>query len=912
MDFLKASGHVLKTNAGTGKTINLRGTNVGGWLTQEDWMSPLGEFALDRTGWSATASSGPAENVLDGSRSTVWSTGASQSGGEWLRIDLGATTFFDRLSVDDSASPGQYARNLDVETSKDGSAWTSVANQPGAEGVTTVRFALQAARYLRVTQTGDAAVPWSVSELNLFDDPTLHPGSQTATASSSSVNTSPSMAVDGNPSTVWQTGTPQVPGQSITVDLGRVVAADKVLFDSGADTANDYPRSWQVATSEDGSTFVQAASGYGHNRVIQADFQGFKYPRYLRITSTGTADQWWSIAEIAVSTGTTLDRSGWVATATGGDAPVNALDGDVNTRWTTGTAQTAGQKFQVDMGALTTLNDVAIDTAKNTTSEGDWARGFTLELSRDGTTWTTAATGAGTFKATNISFPAQAARYLRLTQTGSALQWWSIGELTAGLYNDDYNLNTTLTQRFGVTGAQAVIDAHRDTWLQTSDLDSIKAAGLNYIRVPIGWNTFLNLDGTWKASPWDRLDWVVREASSRGIYVLLDLHTVPGGGCSWASCGRVGPSPNSFWGTPRYQDQVDDIWKAMASRYAGNPGVAGYDLINEPLVDPAEDAADIQQKNDYFNRLYKTVRAVDPDHVVVMPAFLGADSVAKPATYGWTNVMYEFHPYDMSGPKDWTAQDNLVTNELAAIPDRFAAFGAPLLVGEFSLYYNDDEWARFMAGLNAASVSWSNWAYKVKGAADDGFAYWGQYYDDPQPVPIVNSDDQATFTAKLRQFDTSRFHENTGLVGVIKQFSGGRSAYAPKVVSHDGWTATASSTATNSSPAWGIDGTNGAGWYSGRNMTGDEWYEIDMGAAQSVAMITVQTPTASVDDYPRGFDIEVSTNGVTWTRVATGAGYGWKRPIATAPSTARFIRIAQTGSAPQWWSIDDVTVYSSY
>ena len=30
--------------------------NLGGWLTQEDWMSPLGEFAVDRTGWSATAS----------------------------------------------------------------------------------------------------------------------------------------------------------------------------------------------------------------------------------------------------------------------------------------------------------------------------------------------------------------------------------------------------------------------------------------------------------------------------------------------------------------------------------------------------------------------------------------------------------------------------------------------------------------------------------------------------------------------------------------------------------------------------------------------------------------------------------------------------------------------------------------
>ena len=49
-DFLKASGSVLKNSSGAGTTVNLRGTNLGGWLTQEDWMSPLGEYAVDRTG----------------------------------------------------------------------------------------------------------------------------------------------------------------------------------------------------------------------------------------------------------------------------------------------------------------------------------------------------------------------------------------------------------------------------------------------------------------------------------------------------------------------------------------------------------------------------------------------------------------------------------------------------------------------------------------------------------------------------------------------------------------------------------------------------------------------------------------------------------------------------------------------
>ena len=38
-DFLKADGKNLKSNYGKGKVVNLRGTNAGGYLFQELWMT---------------------------------------------------------------------------------------------------------------------------------------------------------------------------------------------------------------------------------------------------------------------------------------------------------------------------------------------------------------------------------------------------------------------------------------------------------------------------------------------------------------------------------------------------------------------------------------------------------------------------------------------------------------------------------------------------------------------------------------------------------------------------------------------------------------------------------------------------------------------------------------------------------
>ncbi|GHF25065.1 discoidin domain-containing protein [Pseudolysinimonas yzui] len=911
-DFIKANGNVLKTNSGTGATINLRGTNVGGWLTQEDWMSPLGEFAVDRTGWSASASAGTASAALDGSGTSRWTTGSNQAGTEWLQVSLGAPTLFNRLSIDNTANGGQYPRSIVVEVSSNGSSWVSVASQPGVDGVTTAKFSPQVASYVRVRQVASAAAQWSVGELNLFSDPALHNGTHTATAFATAGGSAAGNALDGNAATVWQSGTAQVPGQSFTIDLGRNVDMDKVLFDAGSATANDYPRIWDVYVSWDNVTYTQVASGFGNDRTIQADFQGTKNGRYLRLVSNGTSSQWWSIAEIAISSGTAIDRGGWSMSASVGASPGNMIDGNVGTRWTTGAAQTNGQYIQADMGALVTLNNVTIDTAKNTSDETDYARGYTLQLSRNGSTWTTVATGVGTRKATTIGFVAQAARYFRLTQTGSSGSWWSIGELTAGLYNDDYSLQLAMANRFGASGAQAIIDAHQDTWLTESDLDNIDAAGFNFVRVPIGWNTFLNLDGTWKSNPWEKIDWVIDELSQRGIYTLIDLHTVPGGGCPWGSCGRIGPNPNGFWGSSTYQDWVVDIWEEIATRYEGEPAVAGYDLINEPLIDYGEDADDVTQKSDYYDRLYDAVRAIDPDHTIFFGAFFSLSAIASPSTYGWTNVVYEYHPYDMPNSKDWTAQNQLVTNELGGLAAKLSNPGVPILYGEYSLYYNDDVWSRFMAGLNASNVSWSAWTYKVRGTANDGFAYWGMYYDNQKPVPIINGDDSATFIAKLQQFGTANFTQNARFVATLTKYAGGLSTYNPVAISHSGWTATASSTAGGTSTGGGIDGVGGGSWATGSAMAGGEWYRIDMGSNRTVAMVIVQTPSGNRWDYPRGFTLEASTNGTSWTTLATGIAYGWKRPISVTPTTARYLRITQTGAAPQWWTIDEVTVYSSY
>ncbi|MGG6311506.1 discoidin domain-containing protein [Paenibacillus macerans] len=129
------------------------------------------------------------------------------------------------------------------------------------------------------------------------------------------------------------------------------------------------------------------------------------------------------------SAGVPLDRNGWTAASTpsSGEAPANLLDGNMASRWTTGVPMASGQYFVIDMKTSNDFNKIVMDS---TGSNDDYARGYEIFVSSDGTNWGDAvAGGIGNGPVVTASFGSQQARYLKVVQTGSASNWWSIREV---------------------------------------------------------------------------------------------------------------------------------------------------------------------------------------------------------------------------------------------------------------------------------------------------------------------------------------------------------------------------------------------------------------------------------------------------------------------------------------------------
>jgi hypothetical protein len=130
---------------------------------------------------------------------------------------------------------------------------------------------------------------------------------------------------------------------------------------------------------------------------------------------------------------TPLSEAGWTAstsTASGaGDAAANAIDGNLSSRYSSDADQASGMWWQVDLGATQTFNQIELNAGG---SSGDYARGYQVEVSANGTSFATVASGTGTSSPQTVTFAAQSAHYIRVVLTaGSTTNWWSIAEFTA-------------------------------------------------------------------------------------------------------------------------------------------------------------------------------------------------------------------------------------------------------------------------------------------------------------------------------------------------------------------------------------------------------------------------------------------------------------------------------------------------
>jgi len=252
-------------------------------------------------------------------------------------------------------------------------------------------------------------------------------------------------------------------------------------------------------------------------------------------------------------------------------------------------------------------------------------------------------------------------------------------------------------------------EAFRARYVTRDDIAFIRRAGLNTVRVPLHYGLFLGQNDplgadadrpvTFDGPGWALLDRLIGWCREEGLRVIIDLHAAPG--------GQTGVNHDDGTGFPlvfylkREQARTTAFWVEMARRYRGDPTVLGYELLNEPI----STYNDLDTLNPSLEPLYRAltraIRAVDPDHIVFLPAPQWGQTISVFGPPFARNLVYVYHQF-------WSTTGPEAIQDYVNFANRYQA---AILVGEAG--EATDQWNFEFRRLNERfGFGWSFWTYK--------------------------------------------------------------------------------------------------------------------------------------------------------------------------------------------------------
>ena len=135
-------------------------------------------------------------------------------------------------------------------------------------------------------------------------------------------------------------------------------------------------------------------------------------------------------------------------------------------------------------------------------------------------------------------------------------------------------------------------DRFYQLWLQNhmtrSDVDLLAKCGFNSIRLPMHYNLFtlpieqepVKGSNTWLTTGFTMTDSLLAWCKANRIYLILDLHAAPGGQGRDANISDYDPARPSLWESEANQQKTVALWRKLAERYAAEPWIGGYGLLN--------------------------------------------------------------------------------------------------------------------------------------------------------------------------------------------------------------------------------------------------------------------------------------------------------------------------------------------
>ena len=326
---------------------------------------------------------------------------------------------------------------------------------------------------------------------------------------------------------------------------------------------------------------------------------------------------------------------------------------------------------------------------------------------------------------------------------GMGLGGWMLQEgymLNTG--GAQYQIEARIESLIGKDKKEEFYNAWRANHMRKIDVDSLKSWGFNTIRLPMNYKLFTppieeeaSRDGeteprqdtiTFLEEGFTLTDSLLSWCKANDIYLILDLHSAPGGQGNNSDINDYDPSKPSLFTSRWNQRKMVELWKKLAERYKDEPMIAAYDLINEPnwsfdRTDPTtsepngtpknkDDANGCQESEntplwDLQKEITDSIRAIDNNHIIVIEGNCwGGNYSGLPKELWDDNLVISYHKY-------WNGTEQ---GDMAPILKTRDDRNVPIWMGETG--ENSNSWFTNAVRLfENNDIGWSWWPLKKLG-----------------------------------------------------------------------------------------------------------------------------------------------------------------------------------------------------
>lgn len=301
--------------------------------------------------------------------------------------------------------------------------------------------------------------------------------------------------------------------------------------------------------------------------------------------------------------------------------------------------------------------------------------------------------------------------------------WLNMEHFMLGIPTPEKQIREAFTECFGKEKSDSFFQDFISSFVGEDDFRLLKEMGVNLIRVPFNYHWFLDDENpaVFRQEGFCCFDRLLELCRKYEIFLLPDLHAVPGGqNPDWHSDNQTGVP--QFWFFEAFQEQIAQMWHAIAKRYASEPFLLGYDLLNEPYLMPQKEG--VLQK--FYEKVTQAIRQADQNHIIFLEGDHFAMDFSAIHTLRDEQTAITFHFY----PTVWEAElcdinypaqkrREIFEKRFSEMISGMQKFGRPLLCGEAGYDIAGHELWHVMQMVEDTltlfekyGISWTLWCYK--------------------------------------------------------------------------------------------------------------------------------------------------------------------------------------------------------